>query len=61
MGLTEFSMHPASLQEVKQVVKSSSLQELAPLVRRLLETQEPEEISSLLDTIKADIDMPAPG
>ncbi len=61
MGLTEFSMHPASLQEVKQVVKSSSLQELAPLVRRLLETQEPEEISSLLDTINADIDLPAQG
>ena len=61
MGLTEFSMHPASLQEVKQVVQSRSLQERAPLVRRLLETQEPEEISSLLDTINADIDLPAPG
>jgi phosphotransferase system enzyme I (PtsI) len=37
MGLTEFSMHHTSLQEVKQVINGSSISELAPQVAALMQ------------------------
>ena len=41
MGLTEFSMHPASLLRVKREVLRSEVSRLAPRVRRLLSLDDP--------------------
>ncbi|MEO6268852.1 MAG: phosphoenolpyruvate--protein phosphotransferase [Lautropia sp.] len=41
MGLTEFSMHPASLLRIKREVLRSEVSRLAPRVRRLLSLDDP--------------------
>lgn len=46
-GLTEFSMHPASLLEVKRVVTDSDTAELMELSGRLLDAGNPEEAEAL--------------
>jgi phosphotransferase system enzyme I (PtsI) len=44
MGLTEFSMHHTSLQDVKRVINASSIAVLAPVVEELLESGDSERI-----------------
>jgi phosphoenolpyruvate-protein phosphotransferase (PTS system enzyme I) len=51
MGLTEFSMHPTALQEVKRVINQSSIAELAPRVEALLQSGEAEQIIAGIDAI----------
>ena len=51
LGLTEFSMHPASLLEVKQVIKDSDTTELTGLVRRILNTSDSDRLAGLLERI----------
>ncbi len=51
LGLTQFSMHPSNLLEVKRVVKDSDLGEISPLVRRLLHTMVPERLTELLEEL----------
>ncbi|MBL8250278.1 MAG: phosphoenolpyruvate--protein phosphotransferase [Candidatus Competibacter sp.] len=51
LGLTQFSMHPAGLLEIKRVVQDSHVGELAAVVRRLLHTTEAERYAELLKTI----------
>ncbi|HDO33646.1 MAG TPA: phosphoenolpyruvate--protein phosphotransferase, partial [Chromatiales bacterium] len=53
LGLTEFSMHPASLLEVKHIVNESHAGELGDLADRLLETDTPEETAQLLRRLGA--------
>ena len=48
MGLTEFSMHPASLLRVKREVLRSDASRLAPRVRRLLAIEDPTRLRSAL-------------
>ncbi len=53
LGLTEFSMHPASLLEVKHIVNESHAGDLGRLAERLLETDAPEETAQLLRRLGA--------
>jgi phosphotransferase system enzyme I (PtsI) len=45
LGLTEFSMHPAQLLSVKQEIINSNLSTLAPQIRKILRSGEPEAIA----------------
>ncbi len=51
LGLTQFSMHPTGLLEIKRVVQDSHVGELAEIVRRLLRTTDAEKYAELLKTI----------
>jgi phosphotransferase system enzyme I (PtsI) len=53
LGLREFSMHPAHLLAVKQRVLTSNVQDIEPQVERLLRTDDPEKIATLLARINA--------
>jgi len=48
LGLTHFSMHPASLWEVKRVIRESNLFELSVLAKRLLEAGDIRQFNKLL-------------
>ena len=48
MGLTEFSMHPASLLRVKQEILRADSSRLAPRVARLLAADDPLRVRALL-------------
>jgi phosphoenolpyruvate-protein phosphotransferase (PTS system enzyme I) len=52
-GLREFSMHPAHLPTIKQIVLTTSLTDIKPLVRRILSSEEPEKIQSLVARLNA--------
>jgi phosphotransferase system enzyme I (PtsI) len=51
LGLTQFSMHPAGLLEIKRVVQDSDVSELSEVVRRLLRTTDAEKYAEALKTI----------
>jgi phosphotransferase system enzyme I (PtsI) len=51
MGLTEFSMHPASLLRVKREVLRSDVSRLAPRVRRLLAIDDPVRMRTGLERL----------
>ncbi|MCK5479852.1 MAG: phosphoenolpyruvate--protein phosphotransferase [Gammaproteobacteria bacterium] len=53
MGLSEFSMLPSALQEVKQVINSSSITKLAPLVDELLNHTAPDRIPGSVDMLNS--------
>lgn len=53
MGLTEFSMHPNNLLEVKRVIRASSFADLIPVVKRILQTTDSGKLTDLLRTITA--------
>jgi phosphotransferase system enzyme I (PtsI) len=55
MGLTEFSMHPSALQEVKSVINQSSIDTLAPRVDALLQSGEADQILAGVDAINASL------
>ncbi len=59
MGLTEFSMHPNNLLEVKRVVRNSYLHKLIPIAKRILQTSNPDKLSRLLSVITEEL--PAQG
>ena len=48
MGLTQFSMHPASLLRVKQEILRADASRLAPRVTRLLSSDDPLRVRALL-------------
>ena len=52
-GLREFSMHPAHLLAVKQQVLKSDLPELQNLVGKMLKTEEPDRMRSLLGKLNS--------
>ncbi len=51
LGLTQFSMHPANLLEVKRTVRESSMFELSVLVKRILETTDSKQFNHFLQSI----------
>jgi phosphotransferase system enzyme I (PtsI) len=55
LGLRDFSMHPASLLEVKRVITKSSQQKLDGFTQQILECCELAEIQALLDKINEDL------
>jgi phosphotransferase system enzyme I (PtsI) len=55
MGLTEFSMHPSALQEIKRVINQSSIGTLAPRVGALLQSGEADQIIAGVDAINASL------
>src|SRR5204863_7759433 len=52
-GLRNFSMHPAHLLSAKQRVLTTSIPDVAPLVARLLRTDEPEKMRALIEKLNA--------
>jgi phosphotransferase system enzyme I (PtsI) len=52
-GLRNFSMHPAHLLAVKQRVLTTSIPDIAPVVARLLKTDEPEKMRALIEKLNA--------
>ncbi len=51
LGLTEFSMHPTALLEIKKVIQDSVVGELSATVRRLLRTTNAEQYAEILKDI----------
>jgi phosphotransferase system enzyme I (PtsI) len=51
MGLTEFSVPPTSLLEVKDVIQRSQIHHYAPVVDDILASDDPTEISALLGAL----------
>lgn len=54
MGLRRFSMHPANLLAVKQIVCTTHLDQIIAPVMRLLRSEDPIKIAALLDALNAD-------
>ena len=52
-GLRQFSMHPANLLAVKQVVLKTDLDEVTALTKRMLKLDDPEKLRTLLDRMNA--------
>jgi phosphotransferase system enzyme I (PtsI) len=50
-GLRHFSMHPAHLLTVKQRVLTTSLPDIAPIVARILKTDDPEKMQGLIEKL----------
>jgi phosphotransferase system enzyme I (PtsI) len=48
LGLTEFSMHPASVLEIKRIIIESDVAELRQKAERLLETNDAKEMQALI-------------
>jgi phosphotransferase system enzyme I (PtsI) len=53
LGLRQFSMHSAHLLDVKQHVLTTSLQDIKPLGMKMLRTEDPERLRSLLERLNA--------
>ena len=53
MGLRKFSMHPANLLSVKQVVLNTNLDRIATLTSRILRADDPDKIHDLLQQLNA--------
>ncbi len=53
LGLRQFSMNPAQLLGAKQRVITTSLAEIAPLIRKILHADDPMKIRELLDRLNA--------
>jgi len=51
LGLTEFSMHPSTLLEVKRIVTQSRVAELRALTERMLASSDAEQMHELLERI----------
>lgn len=52
-GLRQFSMNPSQLLSAKQRVLTTSLPEIAPLVQKILRSDDPMKIRDLLDRLNA--------
>ena len=49
MGLTEFSMHPSTLLEVKQLIQNSDTNKLNRVIKKILKCSSSNEVSVYLD------------
>ena len=52
MGLREFSMHPAQLLAVKQEILGADLAQIAPRMRRIMRSMEPNEIAEAVEQLQ---------
>jgi phosphoenolpyruvate-protein kinase (PTS system EI component) len=55
MGLTEFSMHHTSLQEVKSVIIDSHIATLRPLVEELVSNTTAGQIHSRVESLNSNL------
>jgi phosphotransferase system enzyme I (PtsI) len=55
LGLREFSMHYSALQEVKNVINTSTIGKLEPLVAELLDNTKPGWIPGRVDSLNQDL------
>lgn len=51
LGLSEFSMHPSSVLEVKKIIREADLAELKATGQRLIDTHEPDEVQALIEQL----------
>jgi phosphotransferase system enzyme I (PtsI) len=51
LGLTQFSMHPSAIPEIKQIVRASNLEELEGMSRQILRCTDPDKLPSLVAQI----------
>ena len=51
MGLTEFSMHPSTLLEVKKIIRASDTAILTKTVKKILKSASAQQVSTYLDKI----------
>jgi len=51
LGLTEFSMHPATLLEVKKIVRLSNVGELTRFSKRVLNVRDTREVHALVEKL----------
>lgn len=49
LGLTEFSMHPATLLKVKKVVRNSDVNKLVRFAKKVMRTRDIEELQAIVD------------
>lgn len=49
MGLHQFSMHPAMLLEIKNIIQASNVADLSKKARKILKCTDSDEINSLID------------
>jgi len=49
LGLTQFSMHPSALLEIKKIVRESSLAELRELTERVMQAHDTRELHQLVE------------
>lgn len=53
LGLSEFSMHPATLLQVKKIVRESTMSVLGSLARQVLKQRDTREVHALVDAMQA--------
>lgn len=53
MGLRIFSMHPSQVLAVKSRILKANIEEVAPMVRRMLRLEEPQKLREALDKLNA--------
>ncbi len=51
LGLTEFSMHPSSVLEVKKLIRESNLETLRATGQKLIDTRDPLEVQKLIQEL----------
>jgi len=51
MGLTNFSMHPASILQVKQKILETNIKKIKPLSSKILKSSDSDSIESLINKI----------
>jgi phosphotransferase system enzyme I (PtsI) len=51
MGLEEFSAHPSTLLEIKQIINKSKISELEKQVKKILRTTVPNKIAPMVDAL----------
>jgi phosphotransferase system enzyme I (PtsI) len=49
MGLTEFSMHPSTLLQIKKIVRTSSVTALQKLAHKALKTTDVSTLHNMVD------------
>ena len=54
MGLTEFSMHPSMLPQIKSIVRHSELSKLRRFVRKVMRARDSAVLRKLVDEINED-------
>jgi len=51
MGLTDFSVHPAGLLDIKEVIHQCQTARFSPVVNDIIASDEPDRIGELLRTL----------
>jgi phosphotransferase system enzyme I (PtsI) len=53
MGLRRFSMHPAHVLSVKQIVRNTRLEAVEQVVTRMLRSEDPDKIADLVQQLNS--------